>query len=30
MVSEFIREIDKENKRVTVETPQGLIEMNLE
>jgi len=30
MVSEFILEIDKVNKKVSVETPPGLIEMNLE
>ncbi len=30
MIDDFIKKIDRENKLVLVETPEGLIEMNLE
>jgi len=30
MIDDFIKKIDRENKLVIVETPEGLIEMNLE
>ena len=30
MIDDFIRKIDRKNKKVIVETPEGLIEMNME
>lgn len=30
MIDDFIKKIDHENKKVIVETPEGLIEMNME
>lgn len=30
LIDEFIKKVDKENKVITVETPKGLIQMNLE
>lgn len=29
MIDDFIRKVDRENKKIIVDTPQGLIEMNL-
>ena len=30
MIDDFIQKVDRKNKKVIVDTPQGLIEMNLE
>ncbi|MEN8123645.1 MAG: ribosome maturation factor RimM [Bacteroidota bacterium] len=30
MIDDFIKKIDRKNKKVVVETPEGLIEMNME
>lgn len=30
MIDDFIRSVDRENKKILVETPKGLIEMNME
>jgi 16S rRNA processing protein RimM len=29
MIDHFIKKVDRENKKITVETPKGLIEMYL-